>query len=520
MKEKWKNKKVVYTLIGIISVVLVAIVLTYAYWVVTRSQTERNLITSGCLDISISDESNDIELLEQYPISDEEGALLTPYEFTVTNNCNTSVVYQIALEMLGDSETSVISSAIKTMLDEEKPLKLSEVKALTPTLKDAFTSNELGVHMLDAKASVSHKLRLWISEDAPISEANKTFRSKVTVTTGQGIEMPIIQKGSLAYNILNQAKAENYLYNTSPGFTEAVSKGEYGIYTAQDDLGESYYFRGTPTNNYVQFGTYAEDTTLSVYNYRDWDNKSVEIAAGSPIYWRIVRINGDGTIRLIYDGTEKVINGTDHIATIEATSFNPSSGAKYVGYTYDKSDIDITQVDSNIKEVIDDWYNTHLKKKYGSYIADSIFCNDRTNSVDEYGSIVFSPTKRTTKPILTCPKKDDRYTVSDTENGNGLLSNPVGIISADEAIFAGGIKDLLGNTYLFSGEQTWTSSPISYPGDFAASFYLDNVGTENFRYDSGIANDWIGARPVINLKADVKFEGTGTIDDPYTIVME
>ena len=113
MKEKLRNKKVVYTIIGIVSVLLVALAVTYAYWLVTKTQTGENEITAGCLDISISGEKNDIELTNQFPMSDEDGMKLVPYEFTVTNNCNTSVDYQIALEATGDSSNALSGTSLK-----------------------------------------------------------------------------------------------------------------------------------------------------------------------------------------------------------------------------------------------------------------------------------------------------------------------------------------------------------------------------------------------------------------------
>ena len=77
MKEKLKNKKVVYTIIGIVSVLLVALAVTYAYWLVTKTQTGENQITAGCLDISISGEKNDIELTNQFPMSVEMNEIST-----------------------------------------------------------------------------------------------------------------------------------------------------------------------------------------------------------------------------------------------------------------------------------------------------------------------------------------------------------------------------------------------------------------------------------------------------------
>jgi len=197
MKEKLRNKKVVYTIIGIVSVLLVALAVTYAYWLVTKTQTGENEISSACLDISLTDEKNDIALLEQYPISDEEGMKLVPYEFTVTNNCNTSVDYQVALEIFDTGDT-VIPSAIKVMLDEDVPVILSAKNTTATTIGDATNAYILKTGSLSGagttSASESHTLRIWIDENAPISEMNKIFESQISVTVGQGIENPVICK--------------------------------------------------------------------------------------------------------------------------------------------------------------------------------------------------------------------------------------------------------------------------------------------------------------------------------------
>ncbi|MBQ6687259.1 MAG: hypothetical protein IJN03_01905, partial [Bacilli bacterium] len=238
----------------------------------------------------------------------------------------------------------------------------------------------------------------------------------------------------------------------------------------------SYYFRGAPTNNYVKFGTYAKDTTLTVYDYNNWTTKEVEVASGTPMYWRIVRINGDGTIRMIYDGTSPVENGVSHTATIANTAYNTDyNEAKYVGYTYDVNGV---ETDSTIKSVVDDWYEEHLKENYEKYIADSIFCNDREIYKYEYlnedWSVTTDPNAAVytneyygpmgrlgdnKAPELTCANKSDRYTTSESL-GNGLLSNPVGLLTADEAYLAGG-NNVAGNStyYLYSNEMYWTSAP-------------------------------------------------------------
>jgi len=637
MKEKLKNKKVVYTIIGVVSVLLVALAVTYAYWLVTKTQTGENEITAGCLDIAISGEKNDIELTNQFPMSDEDGMKLVPYEFTVTNNCNTSVDYQVALEATGNESNVLSGTSLKVALNDSYKL-YSAYPNVETTIEGAYESRVLGFSRLSAKgtegSSDTYELRIWIDADAPISEMNKTFTSKISVTVGQGIESPY-EEGTLAYSILSNyggegaiseisstwtegtygtetyqsmTKSTSYYWGTemnfnttkgtyklggtvvqattaecrngqksdgtaisclytlrnsndaeyetktgykvtsltsssksdtsstlyitvqktgtaSNGFSKVTTASDAGLYKTQDDLGDSYYFRGAPTNNYVEFGTYAEDTTLTVYDYNNWEEKTIEVKAGDPMYWRIVRINGDGSVRLVYDGVEKVANGVAHTATIAHTAYNTNyDNAKYVGYTYEGTNEagETIQVDSTIKGVVDAWYDKHLETTYGTYIADSIFCNDRqvTSGSEEYPN--FAPYDRLGNgktPSVKCTNKADRYTMDDTTNGNGHLSNPVGLLTADEVAFAGGVA-YSGNTsfYLHSVEMYWTFAPYDFDGSDAYVWTVDGVG--NLNYDYYVGDSIPGARPVINLKADTLIEGKGTIDSPYKLASQ
>ena len=239
------------------------------------------------------------------------------------------------------------------------------------------------------------------------------------------------------------------------------------------------------------------------------------------MYWRIVRINGDGTIRLVYDGTTKAENGTAHSATIGNSAYNRED---YLNVNYG---------DSDIKGVVDTWYNTHLKTNYETSIADGIFCNDKEVSSytyydEEYNettqeNAIYTDTNYASHrlvnknaPSLTCTRPEDRYTTK-TSLGNGQLTHPVGLLTADEVVFAGGlVSNTNANYYLVSGDYLWTSAPYGY------SEYDGDVAFVWCVYDSGyVGNDIVsnvsGARPVINLRSDVLFEGNGSFETPYFI---
>ena len=322
--------------------------------------------------------------------------------------------------------------------------------------------------------------------------------------------------GALAQAIL----ANNTLVTTTPDFSQAATDVNTNIYKAEDDFGTSYYFRGAVTNNYVQFGAYASNSKINVMDPDSWENTEVIFSEETPMYWRIVRVNGDGTIRLVYDGTEKVENGTNHRANVGLTTYNADDS------------LNVNYGDSNIKGVVDTWYDTHLKTNYGSNVADGIFCNDKEVSSYTYydedwntttqGNAAYTDTNyapydrlgNKKAPSLTCTRTEDRYTTK-TSLGNGQLTHPVGLLTADEVFFAGGKAARNYSYYLYSGDYFWTSAPyfssVSYGGA-----YVWNVSVDGTVTSDRVTHDY-GARPVINLKANVSFTGNGSFETPYVI---
>ena len=314
----------------------------------------------------------------------------------------------------------------------------------------------------------------------------------------------------------------------TPDFSKVATTNE-GLFKAQDDLGTSYYFRGAVDNNWVKFG---------------------KDSSGKDIYWRIIRINGDGSIRMIYTGTTAPTESTKVVMTgtgtqIGTSAFNSSTDkAEYVGYMYQlgQQHGNKNSTSSAIKTTIDNWYKTttletDLKTK--SLVVDQIFCNDRTASTS---NVTYSTTNYTTltswnstetdykygaygrlddfnsnrTPILICPTASDKFTVN-TSNGNGALTYPVGLITADEIAMAGGVKESANSSYyLYTNQHYWSGTP--------ESFYSGGDAFEYSVYPSGANNGYTvyyiryGARPVVSLSSKAKLSGSGTYDDVYTVV--
>ena len=289
---------------------------------------------------------------------------------------------------------------------------------------------------------------------------------------------------------------------------------EKGIYETQDDDGISYYYRGSVENNYVKFAGY---------------------------YWRIIRINGNGSIRMIYDGTMAHDNGEiseDRVYML--SSFNKTSyDNAFVGYMYTSGQVHGTNNNSNIKINNDNFYSNKLSSK-SSYISTSTgFCGDRetlNNASDAGTGTVITKYKGFSRfsehlPSLKCINNLDYYTVSGASTGNKALTYPIGLITADEALMAGIASDLylsiskvktsLDN-YLISPGAYWTMTPIGYynPIEYHGTRYSIYSAYELSITSSGSAwesstgtNSYL--RPVINLKNTLKFTGNGTKNNPY-----
>ena len=264
------------------------------------------------------------------------------------------------------------------------------------------------------------------------------------------------------------------------------------VFTANDGNGTTYYFAGAPTDNYVSFAGF---------------------------YWRIIRVNGDGSIRLIYQGTSATTIGTSAFNSLYDRS-------EYVGLKYTNYSQYGTEENSTIYEVLNTWYRTNItNKNYGSYIdTNAGFCGDRDLQSGTWASMgatiyyaAYGRLNTNKSPVFTC-STNNLYTATTSNKGNKSLSNPIGLITADEVTYAGGVWNTNNTSYyLYTGSDYWTMSPSSFyaTGRIAYVFLVTSNGQLNNDY-VGISSP--GIRPVINLKASTLFTGTGTSTDPFTVV--
>ena len=293
--------------------------------------------------------------------------------------------------------------------------------------------------------------------------------------------------------------------------TEATT--EVGVWETQDDYGTSYYFRGAVENNYVKFAGY---------------------------YWRIIRVNGNGSIRLIYDGTSAHANGessTDR--QIGTSSYNSGNNDNaYVGYMYGQtgaSSYNAAHANTNnsaIKTTIDNWYKTNIVNKgYSDKVEeDAIYCNDRSISIitsSGYNNLGYGTNKtkyrwaynpwswNVNNVTMKCQQLgQDGMSTSKATKGNKSLKYPVGLITIDEAGYGGGYKSISSSHYLYTGQDYWTMSSFSFNGANAIVSYVNSSGGIVL----GIQVRAIyGVRPVLSLKSDIIVTGSGTQNDPWVV---
>ena len=189
--------------------------------------------------------------------------------------------------------------------------------------------------------------------------------------------------------------------------------------------------------------------------------------------------------------------------------------------------------DSTIKTYIDNWYKTNILGTVNEqYLADNVFCNDRsistysasTNTKLGYGKNItyyrwfygsWNGTDHGNSNILLkCPQQNDAFTVRDTVKGNGALTYPIGLLTADEVVLTGGWNDANSNYYLYTGQSWWSISPGYFNNLLANGRHVYWNGSA---YNYYVLGDSYGVRPVLNLKPEALKYGDGTANNPYRL---
>ena len=400
------------------------------------------------------------------------------------------------------------------------PIINSEINYKVPDLNmvSLYVANEEGVYEeADTIPSSGYTLNI---EQSYCGRSNngeivKDDTVSIIYENGQVNVLGLTKKGTKCYlyfDIEDETSGEQILENyptvlTRNDFSTIVKDATTGtIYYADTSKGRTFYFAGNPTDNWVQFAGF---------------------------YWRIIRVNEDGSVRMIYQGTSANTTGAN--TQIQESTFSINSNTyknnAYVGYMYALNAVHGLTTNSGIKRVLDTWYENNLQINYAQYLSKKAgFCGDRQPSTSSstsngQGGTGTTPTyygayirlvNSSKNPTFDCQNSSDLYTVASSSQGNKALNYPIGLITADEVAYAGGVWNTVNSGYyLYTGRVYWTMSPSNFHTNGTAYVYYVN-GNGSLNDDS--VPTLINVRPVINLSPDVTITGSGTSTDPYTVV--
>ena len=570
---KNKKKQIIITLIAIISLIVITVGVTYAFFNYAKEGTTDNTIQTGTITFlytEVSGVGKGISLTEAYPVADSIGKVQVGegkvFDFKVTSNIsmNSSIGYQVTARKKTGS--TLANSAVKVYLTEvngtEQELLLSKYSELSQTDKvDISKYDERILYEGTVPANTSNyeknfRLRMWVSDDTDFTDGSmndKTFTltvnvyadgkvvtdnldttntldsitvsdctldpafnsatteysctvknniSSVTVNAtatsskskvrGLGTKDLVVGKNTLPirviaedgsekiYNINITRKAgasslkneimKNTVITANPTLTTSSNNTSdaSGLYksTATNTGEATYYFRGNVTNNYVSF-------------------------AGQT--WRIVRVNEDGTIRIVMQ--DGINSNTKYI-------FNSNNN----NYTY------MYYTNSNAKTTLENWYQTNIGSK--SNLADKVatgnyYCEQaKTKYADSYTSA--------NATMTTYNKYTPDFKCSSDGNGKGLVNANVGLLNYDEVVYAGGYRGQSNsNYYLYNSSISWwTMSPAGILRGISYVWYVNTMG----RVIDGLANSSYIICPVLNLNTNTQIsDGDGTKENPFVV---
>ena len=515
-----KKKKKLSLYYGLLVTVICIIGVSFAWFRLYLSQSEDNTLASRtCFNTTLTEDTSKISLTDAFPITDEDGLKQTPFTFTIKNNCNSYVKVYITIDSTYRESTNTSylkDNYMKVNISSKGTTTGKSVILGSQTLTD-LENNKKGYIIvstgLNANEEKSYDLRIWMDSAVTTEQGlNKNWSGKIVVVSNAS------NKPTFAETILANNEVKTPI--STPGV--AVSNASEALLaSAEDDYGTSYYFRGAVTNNYVEFA-----------------NKC----------WRIVRVSGDGSVKLILhnDNPTGAANPCDAANNSASAAFARYSGETYesafntnkednayIGFKYGtpgSNTYEATHANTNNSTILtnlETWYTNNLKT-YESVIDDTVWCNDKsvssglgygTNDTD-YGAtqrlVSTNGSAGGTGPSLKC---------------NGELSkitSKVGLITADELAYAGYAYRLKNSTTYLQENATdnwWCSlSPVFFSSnvdvwDAGGSAVVWGVNDSRGSFGFvGVGNTY-GVRPSISLKSTTNVTGEGTSSSPYIISM-
>ena len=564
-------KKEIKFLYASIAFGLLAIIgITYAFFITTIEGNRKN-VSVDMTDLKIIFTNGDA--IEANDISAEDNFDVVK-TFSVENKTKNVYSYNIVIEsLLNTFKTS--GYLVYKITSNDGGYNMTEFKDVP---KSTFYRDVELANNINITANGKHNYNIEI----------KYINSE---TENQSIDSNAILSGKLYIehyenrnkNLVSVMLEDNPTIEERTDFTSsdiAYTTGKIYQTNKTENGNLVYYYYGNTENNWIKFGKwndsfsiykgyYSADSTYAGAFYNIYNSKEEcansdsynylcaeeKIAnKGDNMYWRIIRTNEDGSIRLLYSGT----NSETSEGYVAVSSFNIlANDPMYAGYMYGTSgSLENNRTNTNdsiIKKKVDKWYENNLLTGYDKYISKSaIYCNDRSTQNNSYTTSqafsfgasvradVYDDDKIT--PSYKCGDDGfgglfettqaiaDKFSASTEGGGNGQLKYPIALMTFDEVIFAGSVdyQHDLKSWYFINKENKsitndynwWTMSPST--GSSRTSNYalrMENDQNTGFTGTSDVDNNINRViRPVISLSDCIKIKaGDGTADFPYII---
>ena len=563
------------TILVVASLLVVVLSVTLAYFTAQITGEGKNIsVSSADLKIVFTDTDGNIE-----------GNGITPgwsnsKTFTVKNESNDTYKYDIIIKDLVNTFKTYKYLQYKiTSTDGGYNMTDYSYLPKASTKEDVALAYEISI---DKGKTHTYTVEIKYVNDEAVDQSIDMGQSLSGTIYIREFTKPIMK-------LTDKLMADNPTIGTRTTFTAFTETNTGTLYKATEQIGTNpvkdvYYFAGDAKNNWVKFGkttesscTYkgqeviyvnmtnrttkvpdneTECTSTNICDAGDKGGYAVGLTESEcsgikgtkwitekatwngtstkDIYWRIIRTNHDGSIKLLYAGTSPDTTS----GYIGESSFNTTdTDQMYVGYKYGTTgsleNNRLNTNDSTIKTYVDNWYKNNLTA-YTKYLSkDAVYCNDRNLASGQTYSTTegfeYAPYERirtNKQPTYNCTNMSDAFSVN---NASAKLDYPVGLMTIDELSYAGGEKGTtLDAPYTWyytnaNGESitgsadSWSLSPSSWGGSYSGVWDVSGSGYHGLLSFGAVINS-LAVRPSVSLSScNLISRGNGSPENPYEI---
>ena len=559
------------TILVVASLLVVVLSVTLAYFTAQIIGEGKNIsVSSADLKIVFTDTDGNIE-----------GSNITPgwsnsKTFTVKNESNGTYKYDIIIKDLVNTFKTYKYLQYKiTSTDGGYNMTDYSYLPKSSTKEDVALAYEISI---DKGKTHTYTIEIKYVNDESVDQS---------IDMGQSLSGTIYIREFTkpTMKLTDKLMADNPTIGTRTTFTAFTETNTGTLYKATEQIGTNpvkdvYYFAGDAKNNWVKFGKTTESSCtykgkeLIIFNNTGYKNVDTQTECETyslcssenigtilvedssmcgnfngtiltekatwngtttkDIYWRIIRTNADGSIKLLYTGTSP----DTEKAYIGMSAFNTTyNDPMYVGYKYgttgSQENNRLNTNDSTIKTYVDNWYKNNLTA-YTKYLSnDAVYCNDRNlasgQTYSTTSSFNYAPYERiytNKQPTYNCTNMSDAFSVNNT---SAKLNYPIGLMSIDELSYAGGqAQKTLTAPYAWyytnaNGESSygiayfWALSPYSWDGSNSRVWCVNGYGRPGYLYYNYVV-DSIAVRPSVSLlSCNLISRGDGSSENPYVV---